>query len=56
MSPVVRTEEEIDTARGDADDAIAQGLNPYPGMTYAEGVQATLMWLVGDQDEAPLEG
>lgn len=36
------------------DKAIAYG-NPYPGMTYAQGVEAALRWALDDSQPAPLD-
>lgn len=33
----------------------AEGQNPYPGSNYVHGVIATLAWVLGEADDAPLE-
>lgn len=50
-----RTEEEVDHQRDLAIEAVASGGSRWPGMTYEQGVEATLSWLVGDRDETPME-
>lgn len=40
------------------DEAIAlasEDKNPWPAMTYIQGVRDTLAWLTGDQEEGPLD-
>jgi hypothetical protein len=37
-----------------AADLSSRGKNPWPGMTYIDGVRDTLLWVMGDSDEAPL--
>lgn len=53
------TEVTIDEVGAEYDEAVemaATGRNPYPGMSYAEGVKDTLAWVLGDSDQAPLTG
>ena len=49
---VVRTEDEIARVENWAVDGINEG-SRYPGMSYEQGIQDTLMWLRGDNDHAP---
>ena len=54
MSRVIRTQNELDDLRARAWESIEQGTTVFPGMTYEEGVSATLAWLVGD-DSDPMD-
>ena len=31
----------------------AEGFNPWPGMTYIEGVRDALAWALGDEEASP---
>lgn len=33
----------------------AEGSNPYPGSNYVAGVRAALAWVLGEEEEPPLE-
>lgn len=39
-----------------AEDQNMEGNSQWPGMTYEQGVAATLRWISGDSDERPMEG
>lgn len=54
MSRIVRTQIELDDLWARAWESIEQGTTVFPGMTYEEGVSATLAWLVGD-DSDPMD-
>lgn len=41
------TQEQIDDAKNRVMDLLDEGKNPWPGMTYLEGVRDTLDWLEG---------
>lgn len=43
--------DEYDKAAG----LVAEGANPWPGMTYVQGVRDALAWVMGDTDEPPLD-
>jgi hypothetical protein len=49
------TEDQFEDEYSKAVAAVADGVNPWHGMTYVEGVRDTLAWLSGDREEAPLE-
>ena len=49
-----RTLEEIETEYDKATGVVADGQNPWPGMTYVQGVRDALAWLLGDSEDAPL--
>lgn len=38
----------------DAAARASEGQNPWPGMTYIEGVRDVLAWLFGDEESHPL--
>lgn len=46
-----RTSEELDEQRGKAIDEAGK----WPGMSYTDGVQATIDWIFGDRDEGPMD-
>ena len=46
-----RTEDEIEEQLGLAVDNQAI----WPGMSYSDGVQAALRWVLGEQDEGPMD-
>lgn len=49
-----RTIEEVEAEYDKATAVHADGLNPWPGMTYVQGVRDTLAWIMGDSEDAPL--
>ena len=49
-----RTMQEVETLLDEAIERAFQQTK-YPGMTYEEGVLATLDWLFGRNDDSPLE-
>lgn len=48
------TDSEIDDVLNDANDSVDEGTSRWPGMSYEQGVAATLNWLVND-DVSPFE-
>lgn len=48
-----RTKDEIDDVLSDVLVQIGEGGSRFPGMTYEEGVQAALQWVIGDTEEHP---
>jgi hypothetical protein len=49
------TSDEIDKVLDDVIEQQAKGGSRYPGMTYEEGIDATIRWMNGDSDENPYE-
>lgn len=49
-----RTQREVDSVLGDCADSISEGSSKYPGLTYEEGVQAALDWILGNTDDQPM--
>jgi len=47
-------QEQIDKSWGD-DEQMVSGASRWPGMTYEAGVRAALEWVLGNEDEAPME-
>lgn len=33
-----------------------EGKSKWPGMSYEQGVEAALDWVLGERDESPMEG
>ncbi len=54
MYRLVRTDEEIDNVMNKALDASVEG-SKWPGMSYEEGIDAAIRWIVGLADEDPME-
>ena len=52
----VRSEHEIRTELGNADATCDEGGCPFSGMSYTEGVQAALDWVLGNGDAPMSEG
>lgn len=55
MVTVIPSEEEIADQLNEASCMAAEGADPWPGMTYIQGIEAALAWVVGQVDEPPLE-
>lgn len=51
MFEAERTEEELDEQWSLA----VENPSIWPGMSYADGVKATIEWIRGDRDEGPME-
>lgn len=53
---MMRTEREIETEldRVDSEKA-AGGPSEWPGMSYEQGVDAALRWVLGHSDDAPMD-
>lgn len=60
-SPIVKrtymikpNDTEIDDVRNKASEQEDKGGSKWPGMTYEQGVNAALDWVVGDNEENPM--
>lgn len=53
MYETARTEREIEDARNAATEQVENGTR-WPGMSYEQGVEDALAWVVGDTDESPM--
>jgi hypothetical protein len=51
----VRTQDEIEAVKDKTYPYIEDGRSGVPGMTYEEGVEAALRWVLGDSDDDPME-
>lgn len=51
MYETKRTEDEINDQYG----AAVDNAGIWPGMSYTDGVQAALLWVLGERDEGPME-
>lgn len=47
--------DEVEEVRADALEQTEMGESKFPGMSYEEGVAATLAWVFGETDESPME-
>ena len=52
---VVRSEREIDDVLNWAADAVDTGRRSYPVMSYEEGVEGGIRWLLGETDNNPMD-
>jgi hypothetical protein len=52
---IERTDQEIDEQRNAASEALDEGGSKWPGMSYEQGVQNALAWVVGDSEDLPME-
>lgn len=56
MAEITRTAKEVEDALGDVDaEAGAGGPSKWPGMNYEQGVEAALLWVLGDREEKPMD-
>lgn len=53
--PANRETKEVEEVRDTALLSTSEGTTRYPGMTYEEGVEAALSWVLDDRDTNPLE-
>jgi hypothetical protein len=55
MYEIMRTDEEIDDVRNIAADCGFSILGTtMPGMTFEDGIEEALSWVMGEQDDPPL--
>ena len=54
MEELKRTPEEIEQELDKVRDYITSGSMRFSGMTYAQGVEEAINWLLGEQEEAPM--
>ncbi len=52
---LIRQPKEIDALLLKAEDIVITGQNPFWGMTYVEGVIAGIEWVLGENDDNPLD-
>ena len=50
-----KTEAELDKALNEAYESKDEHGSKWPGMSYEDGVIATIEWIKGNSDEAPME-
>ena len=50
-----KTIAEMEELLVDAEDIVSRGENPYSRMTFVEGVAETMRWVMGYQEERPIE-
>ncbi len=50
---IARTQEEVDALLNDLAEAVDFGAPKWPGMSYEQGVEAGIRWLLGERDEHP---
>ena len=49
------TESEISDVLGKCVESFEEGRSRWPGMTYEQGVEAAILWMIGDSDTNPME-
>lgn len=47
--------EDIDEVLNQCSDAADSGRSKFPGMSYEQGVEAAIRWLIGDDDSNPMD-
>lgn len=50
-----RPRQDIERVLNEALEAIDAGDNPFPALSYSDGVQAALDWVLGNTDTEPME-
>lgn len=50
-----RSDKEIDAVLNQAAEQIEEG-SKWPGMSYEQGVEAGVKWVLGETDDNPMEG
>lgn len=53
MYTITRTDKEIDNLRNAVSIKIGKGGTQYGGMTYEQGIDEAIRWLVGETEEHP---
>lgn len=48
-------QEQIEAEHDKASGAAAEQVNPWPAMTYVEGVRDALAWVMGYEEDGPLD-
>ena len=49
------SDQDMEACFNEAVHLASNGENPYPGMTYIQGVRDALAWALGESEEPPLE-
>jgi hypothetical protein len=55
MYQLARTDKEIDEQLNVASEHINDGTVAWPGMSYEQGVQNALDWVLGNNDDPPMD-
>jgi len=53
MYQVERTDDEINDVLNDVSHRINEGGSRYPGMSYENGIEEALQWVLGKSDDHP---
>ncbi len=53
---MARTRMDIRNVLGAADDQVEKGVSKWPGMTYEDGVAATIRWMTERAEPNPMVG
>lgn len=53
MNTITRAEEEVNRVRNWAIEKVDEGGSNFPGMSYEQGVERALAWILGASDDAP---
>lgn len=56
MYRVERTDQEVDDVLDKATKQGEAGCTRWPGMSYEQGVEAAIRWLIGHDEDNPLDG
>jgi len=55
MMKIKRTDKQIDEVLNKCAELFDQGINPWPGETYASGVQNAILWMIGQVNDDPMD-
>ncbi|MBA7543171.1 hypothetical protein ES705_35501 [subsurface metagenome] len=51
---IAREDSEVDEVLNKCSEMENEGKNPFFGLTYAQGVEQGIRWLIGEEEEQPL--
>jgi hypothetical protein len=54
MKIVRPAEDDINDVLNECSEAADSGTSKFPGMTYEQGVEAAIRWMLGDDDTNPM--
>jgi hypothetical protein len=52
---IKRTKEEVDELLNDLAESVDSGERRFPGMSYEQGIEVGIRWLIGEVDDHPYE-
>lgn len=55
MAQIARSAEEVQQQMDEAGAKVAEGGSQYPAMSYEEGVDYALRWVLGETEDKPMD-